>query len=174
MNMIEREKTFLAKYLPDGLGTCRQLELLDVYLPISSKHPKLRIRKRGDKLEITKKTLLNPDDASTQVEQTIALSVDEFDELSKINGKRIRKIRYYYDYNGRCVEFDVFQDDLKGLVLVDVEFETSEEQHKFTIPNFCLTEVTQEDFLAGGMLCGKKYTDIINDLNRLNYRAIVS
>ena len=69
-------------------------------------------------------------------------------------------------------EIDVFQGALKGLVLVDVEFETVEEKDAFEMPEFCLVEVTQEEFIAGGMLCGKSYEDIEEGLKRYNYSRI--
>jgi CYTH domain-containing protein len=69
---------------------------------------------------------------------------------------------------------DVFRDALDGLVLVDFEFETEAEKDEFPMPDFCLVEVTQEEFLAGGMLCGKSYDDIASDLSRFGYGRIVS
>ena len=42
----------------------------------------------------------------------------------------------------------------------------------FKIPDFCLIEVTNEEFLAGGMLCGKNYEDISNELKRFGYSKI--
>ena len=37
------------------------------------------------------------------------------------------------------------------------------------MPDFCLKEVTQELFIAGGMICGKSYEDIEENLKRFNY-----
>lgn len=68
---------------------------------------------------------------------------------------------------------DVFQDDLLGLVLVDFEFSEKEDKDNFELPEFCLTDVTQDKYFAGGMLCGKKYSDIEKHLNELNYKKIV-
>jgi len=169
--MIELERTFLAKSLPPGLDKCRSKEVIDVYIPMVAEHPTLRIRKDGDMFEITKKEPVNGD-ASHQEEQTIRITESEFMELMKLEGKAVRKIRYYYDYDGRTAEVDVFQDDLKGLVLVDFEFRTREEKNSFRMPDFCLAEVTHEKFLAGGMLCGKGYSDIEEPLRGFGYSGI--
>ena len=115
---------------------------------------------------------INCGDASHQEEQTIVLTKLEFEALQKIDGKVIRKLRYYYDYNNRTAEIDIFQDNLKGLVVVDFEFSTIEEKNIFKMPKFCLADVTQEIFIAGGMICGKSYKDIEDNLNEFGYRKL--
>jgi CYTH domain-containing protein len=170
--MIELEKTYLAKFLPLDLSNSDYSEMLDVYLPISSSHPHLRLRKRGDKFEMTKKTPVDKGDASRQLEQTIILEQDEFNALLQVEGKRVSKRRYYLKRENRVIEVDVFQDALAGLVLVDVEFDSVEEKESFLTPDFCLVEVTQKDFLAGGMLCGKSYSDIEAELIKCGYSRL--
>ena len=170
--MIELEKTYLVKRLPEGLKSCEFKEIVDVYIPESSEHPTLRIRKNGDTYEATKKEPINEGDSSRQEEQTIILTEAEFNSLSKLDGKKVRKLRYYYNHNGNTAEIGVFQDSLKGLVIVDFEFSTIEEKDAFEMPDFCLVDITQEIFTAGGMICGKSYEDIENDLNRYNYKKL--
>lgn len=55
---------------------------------------------------------------------------------------------------------------------VDFEFETEEEKEKFIMPEFCLAEVTQEEFIAGGKLCGKSYAEIEKELEELGYNKL--
>ncbi len=170
--MIELEKTYLAKNLPEDLEEHDSKEVVDIYIPKESDHPSLRIRKNGDKYEITKKEPIKEGDASIQKEQTVNLKEEEFKALEKLDGKKLRKIRYSYKTENYEAEIDVFQDDLKGLVVVDVEFEVEDEKDNFEMPEFCLAEVTQEKFIAGGMLCGKSYEDIEEDLKKFNYKKI--
>jgi len=167
--MIELERTYLLKYIPKGLETCEFKEVYDIYLPTQSKHPSLRIRKNGTKYEITKKEPIKKGDSSIQNEQTIILTDKEFEELAQIQGKRVHKKRYYYNYKNHILEIDVFRDKFKGLILVDVEFETESDKEDFEMPEFCLAEVTQEVFIAGGMLCGKSYEDIESELAMFDY-----
>ncbi len=171
--MIERERTYLAKSIPKGLKSCRHKEIFDVYFPKESVHPIIRLRKSGDRYELTKKIRVDKNDASCQAEHTIPLSENEFLALSRLEGKRLRKIRYYYDYKGRIAEVDVFLDELKGLVMVDVEFEEDTEKDAFEMPDFCLADVTQDEFAAGGMLCGKSYGDIESELKKRGYKKLV-
>lgn len=169
--MIELEKTYLVKSLPNNLEDCNSVEILDIYIPKSGRHPVLRIRKRGENHRITKKEPVE-NDASNQKEDTISLSKEEYRALNKLEGKRVRKIRYYYNYHGHPAEVDVFQDKLKGLVTVDFEFDSVEEKEKFEMPDFCLADVTNEEFIAGGMLCGKSFEDIQERLKEYNYKKI--
>ena len=171
--MIELEKNYLVKYLSPNLEKCEFKEVIDIYLPKEAAHPTLRIRKNGDKYEITKKEPITENDASSQHEQTIPLKESEFLALSKVDGKRLSKIRYFYPYNNRIGEIGVFQEALSGLVLVDFEFETPEEMDSFSMPEFCLADVTQEEILAGGIHCGKSYQDIEEKLKKFNYSPVV-
>ncbi|UCD03273.1 MAG: hypothetical protein JSV63_01395 [Candidatus Aenigmatarchaeota archaeon] len=168
--MIELERTFLAKHLPEGFEKLPNKEVIDIYHPKEADHPVLRLRKDGDKYELTKKSPVRSGDASDQREQTITLTKEEFRKLSQLEGKRVEKVRYYYDYNGRKAEIDVFKGALEGLVLVDFEFTTHEEKDSFEMPEFCLADVTHEVFIAGGMLCGKKFADIEAKLGEFGYQ----
>lgn len=171
--MIELEKTYLAKFLPKELKNCDKKEIIDYYIPKNSFHPCLRIRKNGDKYEITKKKPINEGDASSQLEQTIPLTKEEFEALTKnIEARITHKIRYYFNYEGKVAEFDIFQKKLNSLVLIDFEFNTEEEKENFEMPDFCLENITQEEFVAGGTISGKSYQDIENDLNRFNYTKL--
>ncbi len=171
--MLELEKTYLAKNLPKGLQSCDFKEIIDIYIPKEKEHPELRLRKNGNKYEITKKTPIDENDKSRQEEQNIILSGEEFNSLNKqIDGKRVHKIRYYFPYKDRIAEIDIFQGDLEGLVVIDFEFEETEDIESFEMPNFCLVDITQELFIAGGMLCGKKYEDIEKDLERFKYKKL--
>jgi CYTH domain-containing protein len=168
--MEEIELTFLAKNLPEKVFASRSSEVLDIYIPSSLEHPVLRIRKAGERHEITKKEPIAQTDSSHQLETTIPLSQKEYEELSRLEGKRIRKIRYYYNEDGVDYEIDVFKDGLEGLVLVDVEFDSKEKKEKFVAPAWCLIDVTNEDFVAGGMLCGKNYSEIENNIMALEHK----
>ncbi|NTW15418.1 MAG: hypothetical protein HGA38_03535 [Candidatus Moranbacteria bacterium] len=170
--MIELERTYLAKRLPEGLSDAPSKEMLDIYLPVIARHPVLRLRKNGDRYEMTKKTQLTEADSSRMEEQTIRLSEEEYAALSSVPGKRVGKVRYRYGYEWLTAEVDVFTGALEGLVLVDFEFETEAEKDTFPMPDFCLVEVTQEEFIAGGFLAGKTYDDIAPGLTRFGYTRL--
>jgi CYTH domain-containing protein len=173
MKAIEIEKTYLLKYIPVDIKLLPYKEILDIYIPSNEKHPHLRIRKNGDKYEITKKYPIDENKIYSQIENTISITKNEYLELSQIKGKRIRKIRYEYLYKKYKSEIDLFLDDLLGLILVDFEFRNEKEFLDFKIPDFCLSDVTEENFLAGGILAGGKYSDIENKLEKFKYKRII-
>jgi CYTH domain-containing protein len=84
----------------------------------------------------------------------------------------VQKNRYKVTISGRPAEVDVFTGELNGLVVIDFEFDSPEEKAKFQPPTCCLADVTQEDFIAGGLLAGKSYQDIATDLERYNYKPL--
>lgn len=170
---IEYELTFLAKYIPKEIQNIVPIKLKDFYVPESNtEHPNLRIRLKGDNYEITKKQPISDRDLSEQSEHTIAINIDEFNDLTSGRSRSIAKDRYGLIYNGVKMEVDIFRENLSGLVLIDFEFKSKEEKESFVFPDFCLTEVTQEPILAGGLLAGKKYQDIKTTLNKYNYVEI--
>lgn len=169
----EFELTYLLKEFPKNFfEEANGKEILDIYIPSVAKQRILRIRKLGDRYEITKKQLVNGTDSSHQTENTIPLTKEEFEELAVVKGKRVRKIRYYFIEDNVNYEIDVFQDELKGLVLVDVEFISNEEKNKSRAPHWVLADVTQEKFVAGGALSDSTYTDIEKELSRYSYQKI--
>ena len=101
MNMEELERTYLLKEFPKGFDTAPFKEMLDIYIPASSPHPHLRIRKSGTKYEITNKQPVVEGDSSRQHELTIPLTKDEYEDLAAVPGKRVGKTRYYFTEDGR-------------------------------------------------------------------------
>jgi len=172
MTEIERELTYLAKKLPDGLADMPSKLIVDVYYPLEAAHSFLRVRQNGDKYEITKKEPIEGNDSSQQNEHTIKLTREEFLAITKNPGKRVAKRRFAYSYNGMPAEVDVFQDDLAGLVVVDFEFADRASQEAFTMPDFCLADVTQDEAIAGGVLAGKSFADVAPLLEKYNYKPL--
>ena len=171
---IELERTFLLKYKPEGLEKSPFVEITDIYFPENAEHSVLRLRNRGnEKFEMTKKICIDEKDKSEMEEHTIILSEEEYKSLAKAGGKKVVKARYYYDMpGGERAEVDIFKDKLVGLVLVDFEFNDKKKKDDFVMPEFCLADVSQDEWLAGGILAGKGYKDIQKFLDKAGYKII--
>jgi hypothetical protein len=169
---LERERTFLAKELPQEIKTTEPTRIVDIYIPDTPAHSHLRLRQNGKTYEITKKTSVAAGDASEHIEQTIPLTEEEFAVLSRCSAKRVAKDRYRVVIDGILAEIDVFIEDLAGLVLIDFEFDTEDEKDNFIPPSIALADVTQENFIAGGLLAGKTYDTIAPELARFCYKKL--
>ncbi len=170
---IEYELTFLAREIPAEIRQALPVRMVDVYVPEDpALHPHLRLRRKGVTYEITKKVPVKADDLSIHTEQTIPLDQLEFESLSSGHGRLVEKDRYVVVIEGRPAEVDIFSGKLDGLVMIDFEFLNAEDKKAFTPPACCLADVTQADFLAGGLLSGKSYADIEADLTKLGYQPL--
>lgn len=170
---LEHELTYVARFLPPELQAATPKRLVDVYIPDDAAvHPRVRLRQKGDAFEFTKKVPVVAGDASVHHEQTVTLERDEFLCLARGSLRRVEKDRFVVTIDGHRAEVDVFRGALEGLVLIDFEFSTREELEEFNAPSCCGQDVTQEDFIAGGLLAGKSYSDIESDLKRCGYEPI--
>jgi CYTH domain-containing protein len=171
---IELERTFLLKYKPKGLFKSLHCKITDIYFPKDEFHPVLRLRNRDNKkFEMTKKFPINGKDSSEQEEHTTILSKKEYSALAKAPGKKVVKTRYYYKIlDGQIAEIDIFEDKLKGLALVDVEFNDKNKKDEFVPPDFCLADVSQDKWLAGGLLAGKAVSNLKKVFQKYNYKKI--
>ncbi len=169
---LEREKTYLLKELPAGLAECRFDVLSDAYIPVTARHPNMRIRRKGDKYVITKKTPANGTDSSRMNEHTIVLTPEEAAAFAELPAKRFTKHRYYCKVDGRDAELDLYQDDLAGLAVIDFEFDNDADLDAFEMPSICLADITQEEAFAGGILAGKTYANIADALAAYQYKPL--
>jgi CYTH domain-containing protein len=156
--MIEIEKTFLIKKMPD-LSSAKSIEIKQGY--ISLENSPLRIRQYGDNFEITKKIPLKESDLSSQEEINIQLTQYEFNKLWPLVEKYLEKTRYYINIdNGLLAEVNIFKGGLFGLQFVEVEFSSEEEMNSFKVPDWFGEDITQEEFSANSFLAGKNFEEV--------------
>ena len=77
-------------------------------------------------------------------EYNIPLTREAYEHLRpKIDGLLIAKTRYLIPLDNKLTaELDVFEEDLNGLVIVEVEFNTVEEANAFHAPDWFGEDVT--------------------------------
>lgn len=170
--MIETERRFLLKFIPLQIRELNSIEIEDYMILTGEPHPHIRMRRKGETYELTKKYPKQETKEMEMIEETITLNKIEFDVFKKLPHTDQTKKRYTFQENNYTVEVDLWEDQLQGLGIVEFEFKTLEEARTFTPTSYCLTEVTQQEWLAGGMLSGKSYIDIEDDLEKLNYHKL--
>ncbi|HSD56252.1 MAG TPA: CYTH domain-containing protein [Candidatus Saccharimonadales bacterium] len=170
---LEIELTYLARFIPDEIASLTPDIMEDVYYPdIPGQRSILRLRRRGESYEITKKMPLTEGDGKRHLETTIELTREEYDALHVATGKVVGKKRYKLQLGGRTAELDIFTGDLDGLVTIDFEFDSESDVKGFVPPECCGPDVSDEHFIRGGEVAGKHYADLIADLDRLDYKRL--
>ena len=158
---IERESTYLLNSIPENLDNTWQKEhTKDTYLPPDAEHPMIRLRKRGEKMFITKKYPKVPGDYSTMIEETINLLDYEYAFLERnLSGHVLEKNRYSKQFASYTIEIDEYLGALAPLKIMDIEWQKGVESVDLQ-PYDIAKEITQQNSLAAGNLAGKSYEDI--------------
>lgn len=178
MKAKEIERAFLPKHLPLAVIGATAVAVEDIYLsPPNDLLNKMRLRRQGEKCELTKKVVPDPAELSVQVEFNTPLTDAEYKLFRGLGGRALAKDRYTIIDEGGAqppMEVDVFAGSLKGLVLIEFEFPDETACAAFGVPDFCIADVTQEDFVAGAYLAGRSYAEIEPELARFGYEPIYS
>lgn len=136
--MIERERRFLVASLPESLPT--PTRIVQGYLVT---HPvSVRVRRIDDRLILTIKT--GSGLARTEIERD--LTPDEFDALwASANELQIHKRRHRIALPaGLTAELDLFDGELAGHRIVEVEFTDDATAEAFRPPPWFGREVTDD------------------------------
>lgn len=146
--MKEIEKKFLVKEIPNNLEKNESDKIIQGYLNIASE-PVLRVRAKGNKYFLTYKSStekLTSLDYNICDEYELPISLEAFEHLkNKVDGNLIVKNRYYIKLNNNLTaELDVFDDKLKGLILVEVEFEQEDDVKNFVKPDWFGEDVSKD------------------------------
>lgn len=132
-----------------------------------NKEFKIRVRKvvkdNDTKYTLTYKKRLS-EDVNINTEYELEIDKDIFNQLlSKRDGNIIKKKRYLIPFNNLTAELDIFDDKLKGLKLVEVEFKNREEYNNFKKPIWFLDEVTNNSMFSNSNLVEiNSLEDILN------------
>ena len=130
--------------IPYDLSKAEKYELLQSYISYS---PEIRIRKvnNGEFYLLTIKSDMSVD-GLVRNEQEYYISEEEYNHLlTKKEGTTIHKIRYSISgEKGYLLQFDVFLDDLDGLVYMEIEFDSESEAKEFAQPDWVVKDVTED------------------------------
>ena len=134
----EIERKFLITQLPPLADAAFHL-IEQAYL---CTEPVVRIRKEDDHYYMTYKAL----GFLEREEYNLPLTAESYDHLlAKADGSIIRKKRYLLPYLSYTIELDVFEGDLAGLLLAEVEFADTDKAAAFIPPDWFGRDVTYEE-----------------------------
>ncbi len=137
---MEIERKFVVKYLPEGIYDAPYTDIRQSYISVE---PVIRIRKADDEYILTIK---GRGDISRE-EKEIFISRQEYENLrKKTETREVVKRRYFYPLeDGHTAEIDIYEGELDGFKIVEVEFESIEEAEAFTPPDFFGKDVSRID-----------------------------
>lgn len=81
----------------------------------------------------------------------IYLTEHEYNILSSLPAQRVCKRRYHFKHDGITLALDVFLEELDGLLLCEAQDESRELLSAVQFPAWATTEVTDDEFFAGGI-----------------------
>ena len=133
---MEIERKFLIEQAPDNLDSYSYHDLEQAYLCTS---PVVRVRQEDDNYYMTYKG----SGYIQREEYNLPLDKESYNHLkAKADGNIITKRRYLIPYDKNAIELDIFEGELAGLVIAEVEFETVEEANSFNPPSWFGEDVT--------------------------------
>lgn len=136
---MEIERKFKVREMPAAMEMYPHSRLEQGYLTTD---PVIRIRRDGDRYILTYKGR----GLMAREEYNLPLTAEAYAQLlPKAEGRIITKTRYRIPLGADLTaELDVFEGDLAGLVIVEVEFPDLESAEAFAAPEWFGEEVTED------------------------------
>lgn len=137
---MEVERKFLVPDTPD-LDETESDEIEQGYLAIGA-DGEVRLRRKGGKLVLTAKRGAG----ISRDEAEVALDPEVFERLWPLTeGRRLHKRRHVIPHGDLTVELDVYEGDLEGLVVAEIEFDSEDDAGRFEPPDWIGEEVTGDE-----------------------------
>lgn len=153
--MLEIERKFSIKSTTFLANIKESYDITQGYLN-SDKNRTVRVRTKGPKAYITVKGMSSSDGLS-RFEWEKEISVEEAEALLPLcEDFIIRKTRHIVPFNGFIFEVDVFKEANEGLVIAEVELESSDQQ--FDKPEWLGEELTGDERFFNAYLSNHPYT----------------
>ena len=137
---MEVERKFLVGEPPDLAGTDAD-EIEQGYLAIGAEG-EVRVRRKGEKLVLTAKRGAGMSREEAEVE----LDREAFEALWPLTeGRRLHKRRHVIPQGDLKIELDVYEGELEGLLVAEVEFPSEDDAGRFAPPDWIGDEVTGDE-----------------------------
>jgi len=137
---MEIERKFLVLDPPE-LDGAESDEIEQGYLATGA-DGEVRLRRKGEHLVLTAKrgSGISRDEAEVDLDRGV------FERLWPLTGgRRLRKRRHVIPLGGLKIELDVYEGDLEGLVVAEIEFDSVDEAQAFEPPAWLGVEVTGDE-----------------------------
>jgi len=163
----EYERRFLVRDIPDLSVTAFRL-IEDLYIDGTRLRLRKITRRDGDTQHKLCKKYPGEGDGPLAI-VNIYLTSQEYDLLSTLAGKGVRKKRY--DMVASALGMDVFEGHLAGLVLCEFEAESLAALDTFVPPPWIGRDVSDDPFFSGGHLASVDAAQLATKLSSLQFPA---
>lgn len=166
----EFHRSFLIEGLPEPLTrSSSHVQLFDNYIENT------RIRLRNVRVPESKEWIhilqqrfqANESDQTAWKVSEMYLNDAEYQVFERFEGREIRKNRYFHEFDGKLIAFDLYIGDLWGLCTARVEFDSIADMQLYEPPPFAVFEISNDPFFNGENLLGKRYDDVRAEVQRL-------
>jgi CYTH domain-containing protein len=154
---IEQERRFLLQGLPDDFDSSGTfVRIFDLYLTGT----RLRLRRMESPsgavlaYKLGQKYHLPEQEAHQSIMTNLYLNEAEYNLLAKLAGDTLMKRRHPYLHSGYSYGIDLFDGELSGLILAEIEQYPGQEIQSLPVPEFAVKEVTGEIRFSGAELAG--------------------
>ena len=137
---VEVERKFLIAELPGWLEDCESAPIRQGYVALDG-DTEVRVRAHGEARRLTVKH----GGGLARAEVEFELDEERFQELWALtSGRRVSKVRHAVPTEHRSFDVDVYGEDLDGLAVAEVEFDSVAESEDFEPPPWLGDEVTED------------------------------
>jgi adenylate cyclase len=137
---MEVERKFRLRQPPD-LSSSESDPIEQGYLAVGA-DGEVRLRRKGEKTLLTAKRGAGLSRGEAEVE----ISAEQFEALWPLTeGRRLRKRRHVLPHDGLEIEVDVYQGELEGLIVAEIEFDSEEQARGFEPPDWLGEDVTGDE-----------------------------
>lgn len=98
----------------------------------------------------------------------VHLDEDEFAIFERMRGAETRKNRYFHEFDGRDVIFDVYLGALRGLITAKVSFDSTNSMDEYEPAPFMNLEVTGAPVFESRVLAERNFEDIQHEIAKLS------
>ena len=138
---IEIERKFLVDELPPDLDWLDERALRQGYVALDG-DTEVRVRDDAGTWWLT----IKHGGGMRRVEEEVELEAHRGESLwSLTEGRRVEKVRHRMPYGGAVLEVDVYEGDLAGLVVAEVELPDEDTANAWEGPAWLGREVTADD-----------------------------
>lgn len=150
--MVEIERKFLLESRPEWLDGCPSERIEQGYLALADE-VEVRLRRLdGERTLLTVKRGAG----RRREEAEVKIDAGAFEELWPLTeAARVLKRRYRREVEAGTLEIDVYEGELAGMTVMEIEFEDEEAAENFDPPDWVDREVTDDERYANRALASQ-------------------